>query len=656
MTEQKRWFERKIVFIVLLALAFTPIAYYGSQVSRPDADENVYYYQAKLVTEGQIPYRDFFLSHPPLFIYLTALAIKILGNGYITLKIIPLTAAFTVLVLTYLLGEHIKKGVGVASCILILLYSHTFHSISHTMLGIMTTTALTLAAYILHTKKQTKASGFITAIACFTRLNATPILIYLSIRSILGKDKKFFKGMLFTLPLLTLLLIPNFIEDVILYRMKEDPESLRSRLVFLYLFTRAELPIVALTVVAIIGVIRRYLKEPGKATKSWMLRDTELNLTLLPVFFIVFTMLFQRRITLTYFMLIIPYLAIAASISLKEIAGPIRKNFKTVVKVSAICIILTSYFMYFPAGVIANAYRSPEIKTLSSATEYVRENTKAGENVLFIQYGGGPKIALDTDTKIAGNLIAPTMHLVYAYKDTFNTSLVNALKDNPVLVTLELRMLQMMINQGIDVTEVLRTLGMDYWPTKVIPGGREIDTLIVWTRKDEVDFSATKYLEGGEKYKRYYLGRYYFKLNGRETIEDYLLEDDDYASQPFISPQLTGDNIFKAALIVNKTLIKWPLKENTNYVVAGEDNMSTQVWVSQVRGNGIRLTALTWWDAGEQKNLISLTEIEYDTHEKEFTKITCYSRLGHPLSDYYRPTYQQILLTEEQYKKIITEN
>ena len=655
MTEQNSWFRGKKVFIVLLALAFTPIAYYGSQVFRPDADENVYYYQAKLVTEGQIPYQDFFLSHPPLFIYLTALAIKIFGNGYITLKIIPLTAAFTVLVLTYLLGEHVKKGVGATSCILILVYSHTFHSISHTMLGIMTTTALTLAAYILHTKKQTKAAGFLTAIACFTRLNAAPILIYLSIRSILGKDKKFFKGMLLALPLLTIFLIPNFIEDVILYRMKEDPESFKSRLVFLYLFTRAELPIVALTVVAIFGVISRYLKEPGKATRSWMLRDTELNLTLLPVFFIVFTMLFQRRITLTYFMLIIPYLAVAASISLKEIVGPIRKNFRTVVKVSALCIIFFSYFMYFPAGIIANTYNSPEIKTSSSATEYVRENTKAGENVLFIQYGGGPKIALDTDTKIAGNLIAPTMHLVYAYKDTFNTSLVNALKDNPVLVTLELRMLQKMINQGIDLTEVVRMLERDYWPTKVIPGGREIDTLIVWTRKDEVEFSGKKYLGGGEKYKRYYLSRYYFNLNGMETIEDYLLEDEDDASQPFIPPQLTGDNIFEVALIVNKSLIKWPLKENTQYVLAGEDNMSTQVWVSQVKGNEMTLMAFTWWKNMKQDNLISVTEIGYDTHEKEFKKITCYSRLGHPLLDYYRPTYQHILLTEEQYTKI-TEN
>lgn len=45
-------------------------------------DESLYYYAAKLWSEGKWPYRDFFFSHPPLHIAVPALAYKLLGYDF----------------------------------------------------------------------------------------------------------------------------------------------------------------------------------------------------------------------------------------------------------------------------------------------------------------------------------------------------------------------------------------------------------------------------------------------------------------------------------------------------------------------------------------------------------------------------------------------
>lgn len=55
-------------------------------------DENVYYYMAKSVAEGHLPYRDFFYAHPPLHILILAAAIKIFGVNFFILKSINLLA------------------------------------------------------------------------------------------------------------------------------------------------------------------------------------------------------------------------------------------------------------------------------------------------------------------------------------------------------------------------------------------------------------------------------------------------------------------------------------------------------------------------------------------------------------------------------------
>lgn len=633
-------------FIVILLLVYCPIAYFGSQVMRPASDENVYFYQAKLLLEGNIPYKDFFLSHPPVFIYLTALSLKIFGVNYMALKLIPLGSAAIVLYVTYLLGEKFKRGTGVIACVLILAFSKNFHHLSHINLGLMLTTALTLTAYYLHATNKRHYSGLVIALAIYTRLNTLPILAYLAIRSYIEKDQKFFKGVILTAPLLIIFITPNFIEDVILYRLREDPAAVSARLASTYEFLLGELPLIILTLFFTEDLIKSNKTNIKKIVRGWSQGDGEMNLVALPIFFLLFTLILQRRVYSTYFTLIIPYLAVSAAIELRSITR--SSGFARTITYS----ILIVYFIYFTQGIAASAYTSHDLTVLDKASEYVSENTKPGEKILFMQYVGGPKIALETGTQIADNIIAPTTHLVYAYKDKINESLLKALEEKPVLASLELRMLQEMTNMGVDVSPVVDYLRLHYWPTHVVLGEKMVDTLVFWKLKERMNYSEGEYPEPGKITKTHYMERYIMTLNGEEIVEDSIFERDVAASKPIIPPQLTGENIFEAALIVNEEIIKWPLKGDTHYVIKGRENTSSEVWVATIKDNIMEFMVFTWWEDSGRKNLLSLTVIEYDIVNHVFVKLAFFSRISIPLSDFYKQTYQQILVSKQQYEKL----
>ncbi|GMV43429.1 MAG: hypothetical protein AMXMBFR64_51450 [Myxococcales bacterium] len=59
-----------------------------------DGDENIYFYMAHLLAEGQLPYRDFFFAHPPVHLLVPAALFKVFGFTLLLAKsIAPLAAA-----------------------------------------------------------------------------------------------------------------------------------------------------------------------------------------------------------------------------------------------------------------------------------------------------------------------------------------------------------------------------------------------------------------------------------------------------------------------------------------------------------------------------------------------------------------------------------
>ena len=73
-------------------------------------DENIYFYDAVLVTQGKLPYRDFFFAHPPLHLLPAVVLFGLFGFHLRLAKLIPVgTALLTGLLLWRLCRQRIGK-------------------------------------------------------------------------------------------------------------------------------------------------------------------------------------------------------------------------------------------------------------------------------------------------------------------------------------------------------------------------------------------------------------------------------------------------------------------------------------------------------------------------------------------------------------------
>ena len=93
------------VALLLLLLAFFALlkAYCFNWVS---GDEHLYNTMSLRVLDGKWPYRDFFFSHPPLPIYLTAFLFSVTGYSIVASKCVPIVAAMSSGAHLYLIGRR----------------------------------------------------------------------------------------------------------------------------------------------------------------------------------------------------------------------------------------------------------------------------------------------------------------------------------------------------------------------------------------------------------------------------------------------------------------------------------------------------------------------------------------------------------------------
>ncbi|PIZ56967.1 hypothetical protein COY23_02095, partial [bacterium (Candidatus Torokbacteria) CG_4_10_14_0_2_um_filter_35_8] len=103
---------KKHIAVILLFLIFSIIFRSTGISSLPDSldpyDESGYLYDAKLINQGRVPYKDFFLAHPPLFIYLLSFFFKVTPNiSYIHFANILILSSIVVFI--YLISFQITK-------------------------------------------------------------------------------------------------------------------------------------------------------------------------------------------------------------------------------------------------------------------------------------------------------------------------------------------------------------------------------------------------------------------------------------------------------------------------------------------------------------------------------------------------------------------
>jgi len=100
-----------IGLITIILIGFTA-RFIGAHIGNINLDEGIHLYDAKLITEGFIPFRDYF-TREPYYIYLLSFFVKIFGANLLTSRLISVSAAALTIFVIYYLGKNLfSKKIG----------------------------------------------------------------------------------------------------------------------------------------------------------------------------------------------------------------------------------------------------------------------------------------------------------------------------------------------------------------------------------------------------------------------------------------------------------------------------------------------------------------------------------------------------------------
>ena len=153
-------------------------------------DEHTYNYQAKLVTEGFVPYRDFAMAHPPGQTLFTALVFKLAGSDLLVGRLLPL---FWSLSGGLLLATLMRRSFGgFASLFALSLYWFSFEPlrVSSHYVGVNMTLTLLIAATLAVQTKAFRTAAVIAVFAVFTRFYAIPSVVLLALYALYLDPRK----------------------------------------------------------------------------------------------------------------------------------------------------------------------------------------------------------------------------------------------------------------------------------------------------------------------------------------------------------------------------------------------------------------------------------------------------------------------------------
>jgi hypothetical protein len=103
----------------------------------PDADEGTLLYGAVRVTEGQVPFRDFFEVMGPGSFYWLAAFFKLFGTNFAASRIPVALASFGIALLMYFLMRRLKTGYSAlpAAFLITVLFTHFWPAVENQLSG-----------------------------------------------------------------------------------------------------------------------------------------------------------------------------------------------------------------------------------------------------------------------------------------------------------------------------------------------------------------------------------------------------------------------------------------------------------------------------------------------------------------------------------------
>lgn len=166
---------------VLIALAITSVFVIG-QTRFIARDEGFYLYAAKLITQGQTPYVDFFLPQAPVMPYLYAGWFWLVGSSWVSARILGSLIAIGCGLFVYLLATRAYgRRAGVVT-VIFLACTATFQLWMSLGKNVGLALLLYLAGvYFFAVKRSYFLSGLLIGLCVITRLTFLPLLIILAI-------------------------------------------------------------------------------------------------------------------------------------------------------------------------------------------------------------------------------------------------------------------------------------------------------------------------------------------------------------------------------------------------------------------------------------------------------------------------------------------
>ena len=232
------WYEEILIFSFLIFLYASWILPFSEIYNKYyESDEGIYLYFSKTIANSNFslqPYKDFFLAHPPTFLYIFALLFKIFGTSIIVARVFNfINETFNLFLIYLICRRFIGKYFGFLP-IFLMLISSIYQLDYYSLLGAtQCLTFVLLSIYVFSYKKRFMGMGsdywigIFAALAMLTRFHALPLPLGFFIYFIFTKNFKSMKKFLlafsitFFLPMLYFTLISKgkAIYDLYLYHL-----------------------------------------------------------------------------------------------------------------------------------------------------------------------------------------------------------------------------------------------------------------------------------------------------------------------------------------------------------------------------------------------------------------------------------------------------
>jgi hypothetical protein len=203
-----------LIFFVFLTLQLSFIFYHDHYLV---SDDYTYFYASKLLAEGKLPYRDFFISHPPLQFMIYSFLIRIFGEELMLANIIPLLAIMVSAFMAYKITNKVYATALLLAIFPILHCASIGFGLNLAVMFVL------LSIYFVEEKPL--LAGILMGLAVFTRLHIAPFAIaMLFYKNRPSKNSKYIVGLsiMAVVFLFMVISIPQSINNIIFYHALKD--------------------------------------------------------------------------------------------------------------------------------------------------------------------------------------------------------------------------------------------------------------------------------------------------------------------------------------------------------------------------------------------------------------------------------------------------